>query len=145
MPREAFERAISVLTNFQTSQQQSFDHKLKAMKCEPPTGCHKMNVDRALFLELQKSKIGCVIRDHSGKLFLAASLPERDVIDPETIEALALLRSLQLCMHHGFQNLIIESDYSPLVEEVLSREAPSSILGNILLDIRNIFLNFPNS
>lgn len=116
---EAFEKAISILSNFQASPQQNVAQKQKVMKWEPPLiGCHKLNVNGALFFDLQKSSIGCVIRDHSGKLLLATSLAVRDAHDLGTIEALALLRSFQLCMYQGFQNLIIESDF--LVDEVLS-------------------------
>lgn len=47
-------------------------------------------------------------------------------------------------MHQGFQNLLIESNCNLLVEEVLSPQAPNSILGNIVMDIRNILLHFLN-
>lgn len=146
-PLETFERAVSVLTNSQASQQQNEVLKSKAVKWEPPPfDYYELNADEVLFFDFKKSGIRCVVCDHRGKVLLAASLTEKNVPDPKTIEVLAssmaLLRSLQLCMHQGFQNLIIESDCSPLVEEVLSQQAPNSILGNILLDIGNLMLHF---
>lgn len=56
------------------------------------------------------------------------------------IEALVALGSLQLCMHQSFSNIILESDCLLLVEEILPLANPSSLLGNLVLDIRNLSL-----
>lgn len=140
---EVFERAISMLTNFQNNKQQGEVLKLKTIKWDsPPLDQYKLQVDGALFFNLKKVGIGCVVHDSSGKVLLAACKVENNVIEPETIETLILLRNLQLYMHQGFQDLLVESDCSHLVEEILFQQAPSSLFKNVVMDIRNLLLHF---
>lgn len=68
--------------------------------------------------------IGFIIRDRKGKVALVVSVEEKIVENFETIEALVVFWSIQLCIHHGFTNLVIESDCLLLVEEILSLQAP---------------------
>lgn len=99
-------------------------------------------MDDALFFDTQKVGIGFIVWDQAGKVMLAASVAKKNVDNPAVIEALVALHSFQLCMHNGFTNIILESDCLLLVEEVLSPAAPCSILGNIILDIRNLMQYF---
>lgn len=41
---------------------------------------------------------------------MAANIRETDALNLETVEAIAILRRLQQCMHMGISHLIIESD-----------------------------------
>lgn len=101
----------------------------------PRPGMYKLNVDGALFFNIQNVGIRFIVHDHEGKVALAASEAEKNVDNPVVIEALAALWSLRLCMHNGFTNIIIKSDCLLLVVEVLSPEAPNLALINIILDI----------
>lgn len=58
----------------------------------PPVDFLKLDVDGAMFFDQQKAGIG--FRDHKGKAVMATSMAERWVANPESIEALAILRSL---------------------------------------------------
>lgn len=63
-----------------------------------------------------------MVRDYSSKVIMLASVAESIVASPEAIEALAVLKSLQICTHLGIPNLIIESDCLLLVEELNSSD-----------------------
>lgn len=68
------------------------------MKWElPPFDYYKLNVDGAMFCDLQKSGIGWVVCDHGGKVLLAASLVERNVPVLETMEAFWLSYGASNC------------------------------------------------
>lgn len=75
---------------------------------------------------------------------MATSIVESNVTNLESIEALAILRGLQLCMHQWISNLIIKSDFLFLVEEISSQEDPNLALGNIFLDIKDFLWHFIN-
>lgn len=47
-------------------------------------------------------------------------------------------------MHQGISNLIVKSDFLLVVEDILQQEAPSSAIGNILIDIKELMLRFTN-
>lgn len=71
-----------------------------------------------------------------------ATIREEQINQPEIVECLAILRSLQLCLHLGFLNLLIESDCQ-LVGNELNEETPSSsYLGNLFHDIKALMANF---
>lgn len=133
-PNEAFEGGLAVVLNYQ----QSHPHnqvKKRPIKWEPPPlNFLKRNVDGALFFDHKKSGIGCLLRDHQGQTLMAASLVDNCVINPESNEALAILRSLQLCLRQGIHGLIIECDCSLLVEEITAPDTSNSALGNIILE-----------
>lgn len=93
-PLEVFESSISMLTNFQNSLKKSEVLKSRALRWDPPSLDYlKLDVDGALFFNLQKAGIGCVVHDNNGKVLIAACLVVNNVNDPATIEALAIFRS----------------------------------------------------
>lgn len=75
-----------------------------------PIECFKLNVDGVIFLELQKAGVGAIVRDHAGKVILAASILEENGANAKSIKAIAIPRGLQICIHQGISKLIIESD-----------------------------------
>lgn len=103
----------------------------------------KLNVDEVIF-DLEKIGIDVIVWDNRGKALFAASLAEMNVAQLESIEALYILRGLQLCTHQGFTKLIIKSDYMPIVEELVKQEFFNSIFGNIILDIKELMCQFYN-
>lgn len=113
------------ITKIQTSSNFTWD--------PPPPGS---NVDGAIFFNYEKAGVGCLLRDAQGDLIMAASSPEI-LAEPATIEALAILRGLQLSIHLELSNLIIKSDCLLLVEEVL-QATPSSMVSNIVLEIKEV-------
>lgn len=69
-------------------------------------------------MDLEKIEYGAIVRDCWGMTLLAASVAKLHVVQPKAIEALSILRGLHMCMHQGFDNLIIESDCLLAVEEI---------------------------
>lgn len=65
----------------------------------------------------QEAGIAVILRNSMGEVIMAATIKENMVQQLKIIEFLAILRGLQLCLHLGFQNLIIESDYQLMVNE----------------------------
>lgn len=72
---------------------------------KPPDGFVKMNVDEAIFEDIRKAGVGVVLPDATGGVLMAAIKREDDVDEVATIEALAILRGLQLCIHLAFASL----------------------------------------
>lgn len=70
----------------------------------------KLNVDGALFFNLQHTGISFILRDSKGNCIMATSVQDIASLNPKTIGTLTILRGLQQCMHMGISCLIIESD-----------------------------------
>lgn len=105
-PLEAFEKAMSVVTIHQSILTES-SPKSKTLKWEPPPiNSFKLNVDRAIVFNLHKAGVGFIIWDHSSMAIMATNIVERNVANPKSIETLAILRSLQLCLHQGIPNVM---------------------------------------
>lgn len=51
-----------------------------------------------------------ILRDYKGDVIMVASMLEKEVSNPKSIESLAIFRGLQLSIHLGISNLIIKSD-----------------------------------
>lgn len=119
-PCEAFKSILSMLRNFQGNCLLNNPLQQEGTKWEPPPiGSVKLNVDGVLFLDIQKVGIGFICLDHVGKVVLATSIVVGNVGEPETIEALAIFRSLQHCVPQRITHLMLESDCYLLVEELL--------------------------
>lgn len=108
----------------------------------PQDGCYKLNVDGALFADLERAGVGFILRDARGKAILRASLCEEHVDNPITIEALAILRGLQHSLTQGFTHILVESDCQLVVNEMLNAENSSSEMGNIYLDVKDLMSRF---
>lgn len=66
---------------------------------------------------------------------MAASIREKVVLIPKTIESLVILRGFQCCLPMGVHNLIIESDCQTVVNVFLYPDASSSFLGNFSMTL----------
>lgn len=102
----------------------------------------KLNVDGALFFDLQEAGVGVILRDSKGDEIMAASLLENEVSNLESIESLATLRGLQPSMHLGISHLTFERDCQVEVNELLSFEESNSLLGNVFQDIKSLMTIF---
>ena len=63
--------------------------------------------------------------DDRGEVLFASSKKERCVTDPPQIDKLAILRHLQLCIHRGINNLILESDSLIMIMQTIQAERTS--------------------
>lgn len=108
---QAFESALVVKENFQKYVAQPESPNLyNSGWLPPPTSFLKLNVDEALFLNLQEAGVDFILRDCSGSAIMAASIKEAHLANPIDIESLAILRGLQYYLNQGLSNLLIKSD-----------------------------------
>ncbi|XP_042942894.1 uncharacterized protein LOC122277073 [Carya illinoinensis] len=108
----------------------------------PPPEFLKLNVDGATFIEYRKVGIGLILRDSTGTVVMAATISETEVNDPSTIELLAILRGMQMCIPLGIPKLMVESDCLMLVNELQSSQAPSSVNSNLVMEVKNLMSCF---
>ncbi|XP_042983365.1 uncharacterized protein LOC122312778 [Carya illinoinensis] len=108
----------------------------------PLEGFLKVNVDGAIFADQRKAGIGVVLRDTNGAILMAASKIEMEVDEAATIEAIAILRGIQLSLPLGIPKLIIETDCLHVVQELQSSEASYASVGNLFADINHLMMRF---
>lgn len=61
---------------------------------KPPPRVLKLNVDGASFKDQHKAGVGIILRDFEGEVIPAISKKELEVIDPDEVGLLAILRGL---------------------------------------------------
>lgn len=109
----------------------------------PPENAFKLNTDGALFFDLNKAGLGIILRDHNGDIVLAGSGSETSILEPEHVEAAALLRGLQLCLNLGISHLMVESDCLFLVDEINKPVLTSASIRSLVLEIKELMQRFP--
>lgn len=97
----------------------------------------------AIFFDHQKVEIEAILKNNKGDTIMAANLLENEVLNPETIETLVILRGLQLCAHQGIPKIIVESDCLLVIKKLEQLEASFSALGNLMhfLECKLQFIN----
>lgn len=89
-PIEAFERTLVVL----------HIHSLDTTNPDPvkweasPINCLKLNVDGAMCSKLQMAEVGAIVQDLTGKVILAVSILEANMVNAKSIEVIAILGGL---------------------------------------------------
>lgn len=67
--------------------------------------------------------MGVVLRNEKGKVIIAYYRLENEMTNPESVEAVVMLRGLQFCVQWGILKLMVESDCLLLVNKLhLSRD-----------------------
>ncbi|XP_041011343.1 uncharacterized protein LOC121255128 [Juglans microcarpa x Juglans regia] len=105
----------------------------------------EVNIDGAIFSDKRKASVGVVLRDTHGKIVMVATKVEFEVERPTTIELLAVLRGLQLCLPLGIPNLVVESDCLPLVQQLQANvggEDSYTPNGNLIAEARQLLSQF---
>ncbi|XP_042974784.1 uncharacterized protein LOC122306423 [Carya illinoinensis] len=108
----------------------------------PPSDFLKLNIDGATFPELSVAGVGVVLRNHKGEVIVACSKVEKEVSSAEFIEAVALLRGLQLCVQWGIPKLMLETDCLILVNALNGNSECLTDFAFILQDIRRLMAAF---
>lgn len=69
---------------------------------------------------------------------------EYEVTEPESIELVAMLGGLQVCINWGFINIIIESDCLLIIQDLQNEEDSLSLMENLLKKIKRLMKIFTN-
>ncbi|XP_042973060.1 uncharacterized protein LOC122304862 [Carya illinoinensis] len=108
----------------------------------PPMDFLKLNIDGATFNDQSIAGIGVVLRDHNGEVVVTCSKVEKEVSSVEFIDAIALLRGLQLCVQWGVPKIMLEIDCLILVNALNANFECLTDFEFILQDIRRLIDGF---
>lgn len=143
-PKAAFEQTLALLSIFLDCSRVP-KHQLCSVGCQQllGKGSFKLNIDGAIFANLQVNGMGAIMCDRKGEMLLVvSSIKEKVFQDLKTVECLAILRGLQLYLNLRIACLTIESNCQLIVNQLQSLNCSSSIFGNILLNIRGLMSLF---
>ncbi|KAF7844486.1 receptor-like protein EIX2 [Senna tora] len=85
--------------------------------------------------------IGRLIRDSSGACMAAFVEPRNFPHDPMLLEALAILRGVEMARESGVRNLVIESDSKIVVDHLQIEERMPSLFSSICNSLQQLFKN----
>ena len=107
----------------------------------PPAGIVKINSDGGFQVDQGLASTGVVARDGAGFCGARCKIYE-GIVDPLTIEALALRDGCVLAVDKGFTRLIFEVDSEELVKSWNERLTDRSVIRSILDDVSELSKNF---
>ncbi|XP_042988698.1 uncharacterized protein LOC122316231 [Carya illinoinensis] len=108
----------------------------------PPSGVFKLNVDGAFSSNGSVAGTGAIVRDSKGEVIMSATKKEVSIMIVVEVEALAILRGLQFCIHLGIHNLIIESDSLLVVREFNMQGSSKATFGNVIREAKELMTRF---
>jgi ribonuclease HI len=108
----------------------------------PPPGFMIVNVDAALFPDLNRMSMGAIFRDHRGSCVISMSEPLQGFSTPEMAEAMAVRRALKVAADHGFPRVIVASDCLSLVQRLCSSQEDRSLVGSVVTDVKRMVVHF---
>ncbi|XP_074298977.1 uncharacterized protein LOC141629967 [Silene latifolia] len=107
----------------------------------PPEGMVKINVDAGV-KEGVGTGLGAVCRDEHGEVLWCVTSQCREVSDPSSAEAMAILLGLEEARRRGCAHIMMESDCFNVVEALKQRKKGRSDLYLILDDILHLCSSF---
>lgn len=103
---------------------------------KPPSGSvYKINVDVAVFSELNVSGFGVVVRNDKGEVMAVLSAKGPFVQDSKEAKVLACRRVVEFAMKAGFMEIILEGDNATVMKTIMAPSTNSSRLGFVYEDI----------
>ncbi|TXG69190.1 hypothetical protein EZV62_004125 [Acer yangbiense] len=107
-----------------------------APKWKPsPSGSYKINTDATLDCRAKVTGIGVVIRDCYGHVMASLCQSFPGLLQPQTVEAVAVLRGFRLALEAGLCPASIESDSLSVVNLINSMDILRAEIGVVLHDI----------
>lgn len=95
-----------------------------------------MNWDAAVNQQANTIGIGGIVRDSDGEVLATFRIPQAPAQKPEVAEALALRKSMQVCLEIGLKQVVFEGNCQTVVRAATSTEENRSEIAAILHDIR---------
>ena len=110
---------------------------------EPPTGySYKINVDTAVFTEINAFGFGVVVRNERAEVMASLATKGPPVKDGEEAELLACRKALEFAIDAGFMDVVLEGDSLNVMRTISSGNANKSRLGHIYEDIQCLAISF---
>lgn len=110
---------------------------------KPPDSSYlKLNKGGVIFVDLQDASIGAILWNYDGEVIMTASMKEWSIQHPETIESLAILRSIKLCSNQGISHLLVELVCQSIVLLLQDPTTSDSSHGNIIQEIKMLMNQF---
>lgn len=103
---------------------------------------YKINVDAAVFIGLNASRFGAMVRNDKREVMAALSVRGPPVQDREEAEVLACRRAVELVMEAGFREIILEGDNVNIMKAIMAPSTNRSRLGHIYEDVYYIGRGF---
>ena len=103
---------------------------------------YKINVDAAVFIGLNASRFGAMVRNDKREVMAALSARGPPVQDREEAEVLACRRAVELVMEAGFREIILEGDNVNVMKAIMAPSTNRSRLGHIYEDVYSIGRGF---
>ncbi|KAF7819670.1 uncharacterized protein G2W53_025125 [Senna tora] len=113
-------------------------------KWQPPSWRFlKLNVDASM-REGMPSRVGCIIRNHTGRCLVAMTKRFEVATTVDTLEALAVYEGLMLAKSMSILNIEVEGDSAKVFKLLNKKGTDQSYLGIIIEDILELssFFNF---
>ena len=99
---------------------------------------YKLNFGATIFLGMEKSGIGAVIRNERGEVMVDMTTIGPRIETSEEAELLACRRSLEFAMDASFTSIMIEGDNINVMQAISSNVANFSFLNHVVDDIRHL-------
>ena len=103
----------------------------------PPPGSVLFMCDAAIFSELSKFGAGVVALNSDGQFVIACREANYGSPEPELAEACALRRVVNLAREMGRDSVIFASDCLSLVQRINSHVCDRSLVGDVVLEIKD--------
>ena len=141
-PTSLNRRAIDYLEEFRNAQRHLTAEPVLQPSNEawkpPPQLMYKLNFDATLFMDLNRTGFGTVIRNDRGEVMAAMSTKGPVVNNSEEAEMLACRKSIEFVMDAGFSELVIEGGNANVIRAISSLEENQSLLRNVVEDIQQL-------
>jgi len=108
----------------------------------PLSDWYKVNVDEAVFKEINSYSIGVVIRNDKGQLMRAMSKKLELPLGALEVEAKAVEEGAMLAKDFDLSHIIIEGDAQTVMSALAGHTSPPSTIQNIIARARQRTLNF---
>ncbi|XVF09409.1 hypothetical protein REPUB_Repub07fG0090300 [Reevesia pubescens] len=106
-------------------------------KWSPPSvGYAKINIDAAIFCDLDAIGVGVAIRDYAGDVLALLSSKIRGRVDPFVAECISLREALKFDLNIGIRDVEVERDSMLTVYAVTKSQVDHSIAGGIVEAIK---------
>ncbi|KAK4428783.1 hypothetical protein Salat_1178200 [Sesamum alatum] len=131
-------RTLTDFMEYNLSLQSTNSRKMDICSWQPPPeGMVKINFDGATFAETNSVEAGAIARLSDGSCIRWRQQHLSFKAAPNHAELLAAAIVVRFGIDMGWNHVIVERDCLSVISKLSSEEPDSSVLGNLLQDIRN--------